>query len=248
MADDVRALTAAALVIGNELLSGKVQDTNVLSLATLLRQLGILLRRVIIVPDEIDLIASEVRALSSQHDVVFTSGGVGPTHDDLTTAAVARAFGVPVVTSPEMERMLRDHYKECFTRGHLGMALIPEGAELAASAEVAWPTIVMKNVWMLPGVPEVFNMKLPLIRERFVGGRPFVSQAVYTKMDEGHLKPLLDRVVAAHPRIEIGSYPKWFEKTYTTKITFDGVEPELVLAAVEDFVKMLPEGEPQRIA
>jgi len=127
------------------------------------------------------------------------------------------------------------------------MALIPEGAELAASAEVTWPTIVMKNVWMLPGVPEVFTMKLPLIRERFAGGQPFISQAVYTKMDEGHLKPLLDRVVAAHPGIEIGSYPKWFEETYTTKITFDGLEPALVMAAVDDFVKMLPEGEPQRI-
>jgi molybdenum cofactor synthesis domain-containing protein len=239
--------TAAALVIGNELLAGKVQDANVQCLAMLLRRLGILLRRVVIVPDEEQLIADEVRALSAQHDFVFTSGGVGPTHDDLTVAAVARAFGVSVVTSPDVERMLRAYYGDHFAEGHLGMALMPEGAELASNADAIWPTIIMKNVWMLPGVPEVFRIKLALVRERLSGGRPFVSEAVYTKMDEGHLKPLLDRIVAAHPAVEVGSYPKWHDPTYTTKITFDGLDPALVRAAAAEFVKMLPEGEPQRV-
>src|SRR2546430_2598000 len=112
MADERAPKSAAALVVGNELLSGKVQDQNVIALATVLRTLGVRLRRVVIIPDEIETIAEEVQRLSRQHDLVFTSGGVGPTHDDLTVEAVARAFGRNVVSSPVLEAMLRAHYRE----------------------------------------------------------------------------------------------------------------------------------------
>ena len=107
-----RAETAAALIIGNELLSGKVQEANLKVLARTLRELGIQLRRVVMVLDDPDEIANEVRTLAASHTWLFTSGGVGPTHDDVTISAVAKAFGVPVVMSPEMEAMLRAHYKE----------------------------------------------------------------------------------------------------------------------------------------
>jgi molybdopterin-biosynthesis enzyme MoeA-like protein len=146
-----------------------------------------------------------------------------------------------------MEAMLRAHYGERCTEGHLRMALIPEGAELASNIEVTWPTVVMRNVWLLPGIPEVFRMKIAVVRERLAGGTPFVSRAVYTKMDEGDLKPLLDRVVAAHPDVEVGSYPKWSDPTYRTKLTFDGTDPTRVGVALEAFVALLPAGEPQRI-
>jgi molybdenum cofactor synthesis domain-containing protein len=247
MADRPSARTAAVLLIGNELLSGKVQDENLVVLAKTLGQLGIRLRRVITVPDEVDIIAAEVKALSEMHTVVFTSGGVGPTHDDLTVEGVARAFGVAVVESPPMAAMLRGHYRERCNEAHLRMALIPEGAELTSNSEVAWPTIVMHNVWLLPGIPEVFRMKLVHVRERLGGGRPFVSRAVYTKLDEGELKPLLDAVVSAHPDVEVGSYPKWSDPSYRTKLTFDGEETEAVSRAVETFLKLLPAGEPQRL-
>ena len=193
------------------------------------------------------LIASEVRELSSRFSVVITSGGVGPTHDDVTIEAVALAFDVPVVTSGAMDAMLRAHYGERCTAGHLRMALIPEGSELVSNAEVTWPTVLMHNVWVLPGIPEVFRMKLALLRERLAGGVPFVSRAVYTQMDEGNLKPLLDAVVAAHPEVEIGSYPKWGDPTYRTKLTFDGRNGEAVRAAVDAFLRSLPPGEPQRV-
>jgi molybdenum cofactor synthesis domain-containing protein len=239
--------TAAALIIGNELLSGKIQEANLVGLAKLLRVLGVELRRVVMVPDEISLIASEVRALAGQHDVLFTSGGVGPTHDDVTIEAVALAFEARVVTSPVMEAMLRAHYRERCTDGHLRMALIPEGAELVSSAEITWPTVVMRNVWVFPGIPEVFRMKLPLLRDRLSGGTPFVSRAVYTKMDEGDLKPLLDRVVALHGEVEVGSYPKWFDPSYKTKLTFDGRDEIQVVHAMNTFLAMLPDGEPQKV-
>jgi len=241
--------TAAVLVVGNEILSGKVDEANVAVLARELRRLGVLLRRVVVVMDEVDAIAKEVRELSAAHDWVFTSGGVGPTHDDVTIEAVAKAFGVRVVSSPEMEGMLRAHYGERCTEGHLRMALVPEGAALEVSAEVTWPTIRLGNTWLLPGIPEVFRMKLPVVVARIRGAgaaSAFVSHAVYVKMDEGVLKPMLDAVVAAFADVSVGSYPKWLDPAYKTKVTFDGRDEARVLAARDAFVAFLPAGEPQR--
>jgi molybdenum cofactor synthesis domain-containing protein len=241
--------TAAVLVIGDEILSGKVEEANIPVLARALRELGILLRRVVVVMDDVDTIAREVTLLSREHDWLFTSGGVGPTHDDVTIEAVAKAFGVRVVTSPPMEAMLRAHYKERCTAGHLRMALIPEGASLEVTDEVRWPTIRMGNTWLMPGIPEVFRMKLPVVVARLGAARsaPFLSRAVYVKMDEGELKPLLDTVVAAFADVSVGSYPKWLDPTYRTKLTFDGRDEVRVLAARDSFVELLPRGEPQKI-
>jgi molybdenum cofactor synthesis domain-containing protein len=234
--------TAAALIIGNELLSGKIADQNLLVLARELRSLGVLLRRVVMILDEVEVIAGEVRALSATHDVVFTSGGVGPTHDDLTMEGVARAFGVPLTNAGDIEALIRRYYGERVTEGHLLMARVPSGARLVSTPAVPWPTVVMRNVWILPGVPEVFQMKLPHVRAELAGDPPFASLAVYTRLDEGDLKPLLDRVVRAHTGVEIGSYPKWHGADYRTKLTFDGLDGAQVQAARDAFVAGLPEG------
>jgi molybdenum cofactor synthesis domain-containing protein len=248
------APTAAVLVIGDEILSGKVDEANVAVLARILRPLGVLLRRVVVVMDDIDTIVREVRELSKTHDWLFTSGGVGPTHDDVTVEAVAKAFNVRVVSSPPMEAMLRAHYRERCTPGHLRMALVPEGAALEVTAEVTWPTIRFENTWLLPGIPEVFRMKIPVVVARLTqslgaaeGRHGFVSHAAYVKMDEGELKPLLDRVVATFPDVAVGSYPKWLEPSYKTKLTFDGRDEARVLSARDAFVASLPAGEPQRV-
>lgn len=233
--------TAAALIIGNELLSGKIADANVVVLARALRSLGVVFRRVVMVLDDIDAIAEEVRLLSSTHDWLFTSGGVGPTHDDVTIDAIARAFGTHVVNEPSMEAMLRAYYGEKLTEGHLLMARMPQGARLASSASMPWPTVVMKNVWVLPGVPEIFQAKIPLIRDELGADVPFVSHAVFTTLDEGTLKPMLDHVVSSHPDVEIGSYPRWSGFEYRTKLTFDGLDGEKVRSARDAFAASLPE-------
>jgi molybdopterin-biosynthesis enzyme MoeA-like protein len=241
--------SAAALVIGNELLSGKVAEANVQVLARALRGLGIELRRVVMILDDIDEIAKAVVALSSTHDWLFTSGGVGPTHDDVTVMGVAKAFGVKVVESPLLAEMLREHYKERCTEGHLRMALIPDGASLESSVDVRWPTIRFRNTWLLPGVPEIFRLKLPVAVAEIGKGndaKPFLTRAVYTKMDEGDLKPLLDDVVERFPDVGVGSYPKWQDPSYKTKLTFDGRDAARVDAARDAFVALLPAGEPQR--
>jgi len=244
MATPDRAIinSAAALLIGNELLSGKVEDRNLAPLATTLRALGIRLERAVVVADDRATIAAEVRSLAARHDVVFTSGGVGPTHDDVTLEGVAEGFGVPTEIHPHLERLLRAHYGERCTPDHLLMARAPIGSELRASLEVKWPTVVMRNVWVMPGVPELFRMKLLIVREHLVGPTQIISRALFTHMEETDLKPLLDRTVALHPRIEIGSYPKWFDASYKTQVTFDGVVESQVEAALEELIGLLPAG------
>jgi molybdopterin-biosynthesis enzyme MoeA-like protein len=143
--------------------------------------------------------------------------------------------------------MISDHYGPAATEGHMRMALVPEGAELESNEEVRWPTIRFKNVWLMPGIPEVFRMKLPVVVARIGQGTAFVSRAVYTRMDEGDLKPLLDAVVARFPDVGVGSYPKWRDPTYKTKLTFDGRDAARVDAAKDAFLATLPAGEPQRV-
>ena len=239
--------TAAALIIGNELLSGKIAEANLVVLARTLRPMGILLRRAVMILDEIDVIAHEVKELASTHDVVFTSGGVGPTHDDLTIEGVAQAFGVGVTIAKELDDLLRAYYAERITEGHLLMARIPEGARLVSSGTVQWPTVVMKNVWVLPGVPEIFKLKMPLVRDDLGSDTPFISMAVFTDLDEGQIKDLLDRTVVAHGSVEIGSYPKWNDPEYKTKLTFDGTDGDRVRAARDAFAAGLPPASVLRI-
>ncbi len=239
--------TAAALIIGNEILGGKIQESNLRQLAQLLRQLGIDLNRVSIVSDDVATISKEVAALSSSHDFLFTSGGVGPTHDDVTMEGVASAFGVPVVTDPVLEEKLRSHFGDSINENHLCLALVPKGARLLSKAESLWPATVIENVWILPGIPEVFQKKLPIVEEHLGGDLPFLSRAVYTKLDEADLAPMLNEVVRNHPTVDVGSYPTWADKKYSTKLTFDGKDGEAISRAVDEFVALLPDGEPQWI-
>ncbi|HEY3499746.1 MAG TPA: molybdopterin-binding protein [Polyangiaceae bacterium] len=235
-----KASTAALLIVGNELLSGKVVDANLGPLAQTLRALGIQLARVSVLPDELGVLTSEIRTLARAHDVLFTSGGVGPTHDDVTIDAVAAAFGTESAVDPTLAELVRKAYGERTTEDHLRLALVPKGAGLATSPDGAWPTPVYENVWMLPGVPEVFREKLATVRAWLEGPEPFVSRAVYTRLEEAGLVKLLDRIVLAHPLVEIGSYPRWFEPSYRTKITFDGRAWGPVDAATQAFLELLP--------
>jgi molybdenum cofactor synthesis domain-containing protein len=235
--------TAAALVIGNELLTGKISDANVGELARALRALGIRLSRVVMLPDDVALLASEIAELSRNYDVVFTSGGVGPTHDDVTVVAVARAFALDVVEDPVLAGLIRGVYQERTTEAHLLMARVPMGSVLCGAPEVEWPTPVTHNVWMLPGIPDLFRLKLLTVRAWLRGPAPFVSRALFLRQEEPILKPLLDQVVARHPNVEIGSYPKWFDPTYRTQITFDAETSEAAQAALDDLQSLVAPSE-----
>jgi len=226
--------TAAFLVIGNELLTGKVVEANLAPLAQTLRALGIQLVTAEIVLDDVPTLAAAVARLSAAHGLLVTSGGVGPTHDDVTMEAVAKAFGRRVVREPSLVELVQQTFGEKTTEAHLRFADVPEGALLRRAPDVSWPTPVVENVWILPGVPEVFRMKLATLRSWVVGPRPFVTRALVLKDDEVDLKEALDAVVAAHPEVSIGSYPALFNPRYRTRITFDGIREAAVLAALED--------------
>jgi len=236
--------TAAALIIGDEILSGKIREANVFELARVLRERGVELARVVVIPDTIPGIVHEVQQLSKAYDHLFTSGGVGPTHDDVTIAAIAEAFNVSVVRDPDLERALRDHYGEDVTENHLLLANVPEGVKKLWVARTPWPLTVLDNVWIMPGIPEVFRMKLEIVREHLEAGAPFVTRSVFTKLDEAALKPFLDETVSQHPEVAIGSYPRWQDPKYETKVTFDGTDRNAVERAFTDFQQKLPDGEP----
>jgi molybdopterin-biosynthesis enzyme MoeA-like protein len=226
--------TAAFLAIGNELLSGKVAEANLAPLAKTLRALGIELQTAEILLDDVPTLSAAVLRLSRAHGLVVTSGGVGPTHDDVTIEAVARAFGRKVVREPSLVELVQKTFGDKTSEAHLRFADIPEGAELRRAPDATWPTPVVENVWILPGVPEVFRMKLGTLRSWVVGPRPFVTRALVLNKDEVDLKDALDLVVAAHPTVSIGSYPALFNPRYRTRITFDGTSDTAVQAALDD--------------
>lgn len=236
------ARTAAALIIGNEILTGKVSESNVIVMAKELFALGVELRRIVVCPDEIPVIARDLRELSGTHDIVITSGGIGPTHDDVTIKAVAHAFGTTVVRSPQYEALLRTHYGERLTAMHLRMADVPEGSRLISTAQTSWPTVVMKNVYVFPGVPQIFQYKFPVMREELKDAARFFSHAVYVALDEPALAPLLDTLAAEHPHVSIGSYLHWGDDAdYRTKLTIDGRDTD----AVETCYRAMLEGIPR---
>lgn len=232
--------TAAALIIGNELLTGKIQDTNVAPLAKVLFELGIALRRVIFCTDEIEVIARDLDDLRREHDYVFTSGGVGPTHDDVTMKAIAHAFGQGLRRLPEVEELLRRFFGDRLTAHHLRMAEVPEGAELVHAADSSWPAIRVENVFILPGLPKIFRYKLAILRQELAGGAPFISRAVGTRSDEGVIAALLESLSDAHPGIAIGSYPRWDDGPVRVMVTFDGRDGDQIDHAVAALLEALP--------
>jgi molybdenum cofactor synthesis domain-containing protein len=236
-------LRAAILLIGNELLSGKVEDENARYLTRELRELGVTLGRVLVIPDVSDEIAEAVRDLSNRYDHVFTSGGVGPTHDDVTLVAVGAAFGMPVARNAELERLLRSKAGPNLHERDLRMADVPTGARLeygpgATTPPTTWPIVVVRNVWVLPGVPKIFRRKFETVRELF-RSPPIHARAVYSREGEGPIAGVLDEVVAEFPMVEVGSYPHLDTPDYCVKITLDGRDRAAVDAATEHLVRRL---------
>jgi molybdenum cofactor synthesis domain-containing protein len=233
------AKTAGIILIGNEILSGKVTDVNAAYLCRELRGLGVEVRRITVIPDEVDLIATEVRAFSREYDVVFTSGGVGPTHDDVTIEGVAKALGVPVVREPRLVQVLEGYFKGRLNEARLKMAEVPEGAELTADGELVFPAVVVRNIYILPGVPEIFRQKFDSLKERF-RETPFHLCCVYVSMGEGTLADHLNALLAGHPDLMLGSYPEFSNPEYKVKVTLESKNRGYLEEAVTDLLERLP--------
>lgn len=230
--------TAAILVIGDEILSGKVEDANARLLIGELRQLGVALRRILVVPDEVADVAAAVRELSARFDHVFTSGGVGPTHDDVTIVGIAAAFEKPVVRHPELERRLKTHFGENADESKLRMADVPENAELLEMPDWRWPVLVCGNVYVLPGVPELFRKKFLAMRERF-RVEPFFTHAIYTMEEEFDIAEALREVADANSKVAIGSYPNFATPDYRVKVTLESKDSVALGITVEAMMAKL---------
>jgi len=241
MSEVTTAPTAAILVIGDEVLSGKVEEQNARFLVRELRSLGVAVRRIEVVPDVHQEIAEAVRRASKAFDHVFTSGGIGPTHDDVTIAAIAEAFGVPVVRNADLEGMIRRASGARLFERNLRMADVPEGACLLCGEgghSGCWPVIAIANVIILPGVPSILQEQFAAIRDQFRAA-PFISRAVYSRDGEGAIAHVLDRVAADFPELAIGSYPHMDAADHKVLITIDGRDEHLVTAASEQVVRGL---------
>lgn len=234
------AKTAGILLVGNEILSGKIIDANAAFLCRELRPLGVDVRRITVIPDEVGLIAAEVAAFSREFDVVFTSGGVGPTHDDVTIEGVARGMGVPVVRHPRLRGLLERHFGDRLNEAHLKMAEVPEGAELVGE-NLRFPSIQMKNVYVLPGVPEIFREKFNALRDRF-RDEPFHLKNVFVSIGEGTLADYLNGLLRDFSTLLLGSYPEFNNPDYRVKVTLESRDRDYVERALAEFLKRLPAG------
>jgi molybdenum cofactor synthesis domain-containing protein len=233
---------AAAVVVGNEVLSAKVTEQNGALLIQRLRQRGVPLRWMAVVPDEIDAIVAAVSHARGVAMHVFTSGGIGPTHDDVTVRAVALALGRPVVKMPEIEAMVREHYGPNAPAEALRLADAPEGSHLLRQSGVWFPVLECEGVFMLPGVPQLFRVQLEAALAH-VEGEPIQLRSLYLGVGEAEIAQVLDRVALDNAEVAIGSYPV-FDRSldYKVKLTIEHAEADAVARVVERLRKELPQG------
>jgi len=239
-----RVWTAALVVIGDEILSGRTQDKNIAQVATWLNEQGIRLAEVRVVPDVIERIGEAVNALRVAHDYVFTTGGIGPTHDDITVDAIAAAFGVPVIVHPEARRILEDWYRNRpggVTEARLRMARVPEGAELIANPSSGAPGVKMGNVFIMAGVPGIAAAMLSALTGKLEGGRPVVSITVGTRAPESDVAELLRETEEANPGVAIGSYPFFKDGKYGANFVIRSEDGELARTTGEQLSERLRE-------
>ncbi len=231
--------TAAMLVIGNEILSGKVVDTNTPFLARELRSLGVSLQRILTIPDDVDEIAAAIRELQPRFDWIFTSGGVGPTHDDVTIEGIAKGLGRRVVRNDFVADRIREYQKDKTTEASLRMADFPDGVELIMDQRLGFPTIKVDNIFILPGIPQIFEAKFAALRERFAA-TPFTLRVVYTRQHEGQIAHHLNDTMAAYPELLLGSYPKIGDPEYAVKLTLESKDATYVDRALAHLLALLP--------
>ena len=243
-----RVVTACVLIIGNEILSGRTQDANLAFLAQGLNEAGIRMREARVIPDDHDVIVSTVNEVRHGFDYVFTTGGIGPTHDDITAQCMADAFGVALIVHPEARRLLESHYPP----GHLNearlrMAMVPEGAALLPNPISRAPGFQIGNVYVLPGVPSIMQGIFEQLKYRLVGGDKVLSRSVTCHLAEGTLAKDLTGLQERFPDVEIGSYPYFRRGDFGVTLVLRGTDRERLAAATDELKELVRNlgGDPQ---
>ena len=235
-----RTVTACVLIIGNEILSGRTQDTNLSHMAACLGGWGIQVREARVIPDVEAEIVAAVNEMRRRYDYVFTTGGIGPTHDDITAVSIARAFGVPLVTDSVIEaRILSRPAPPDVMASRLRMALIPEGAVLVENITGGPQGFAIENVYVMAGIPAVMQAMLASLEGKLDAGLPVKSRSVSVYVGESAIAAALSRIQEEFPDVDLGSYPFYREDCYGTSLVMRGVDEQdldLALEAVKQAI------------
>jgi len=232
--------TAGIIIIRNEILSGKIADENIAFLCRELYALGVEVRRVSIIPDLLEEIAEEVREISAAFDYVLTSGGVGPTHDDLTVEGVALAFDRALVLRDEILDVLRRFHASPISDSQRKMAMLPEGAILVGDADVLFPVTMVENVFLFPGIPSLLRRNFEDVRPRF-SGAPFSLRCLYLNCYESDVADHLSAVQGEFPEVRLGSYPRTHGEEHKVLLTLESRDGSSVERAVAVLLERLPD-------
>ena len=245
---EAKIVTACVLIIGNEILSGRTQDANLAFLAQGLNDVGIRLREARVIPDDHAVIVSTVNQVRRAFDYVFTTGGIGPTHDDITAQCVADAFGVTLILHPDAKRLLETHYPP----GHLNearlrMAMVPEGAVLLPNPISRAPGFQIGNVFVLPGVPSIMQGIFEQLKHRLAGGDKVLSRSISCHLSEGALAKDLGALQDRFADLEIGSYPYFRRGDFGVTLVLRGTERQRLATAAEELKALISRlgGDPQ---
>ena len=234
--------TAGVIIIGNEILSGRTQDLNVSYIGKNLEKLGIVLAEVIVIPDVEETIIERVRSYSEKYDYVFTTGGIGPTHDDITTASIAKAFSVKLLRNPDAVACMQRHYDPGnLTEARLKMADIPEGATLIDNPVSGAPGIQIENVFIMAGVPEIMQAMLDGLADRLIGGPPILTASVSTNLTESKLAAGMSKIQDECAEVSIGSYPYFKRGKFGVNIVLRSIDKQLLIKQSELIKELIKE-------
>ncbi|MEL6607920.1 MAG: molybdopterin-binding protein [Pseudomonadota bacterium] len=237
--------TAAMLVIGDEILSGRTRDANMHYLAGELTSLGVDLKEVRVVSDDRDAIIAAVKALSDGFDHVFTSGGIGPTHDDITADCIAAAFGDPIDVRDDARQLLADHYASTgreLNEARLRMARIPDSATLIDNPVSIAPGFKLGNVHVMAGVPSVFKAMVASVLPTITGGAPLLSETVRIDRGEGDIAGPLGTMADANPDLSIGSYPFQLDGRFGVNVVLRGTDADVLQKLAAELRAQFPDG------
>jgi len=235
-----KMVSACVLIIGNEILSGGTQDANLAFLAKGLNEVGIRLREARVIPDDSATIVGTVNEVRGKFDYVFTTGGIGPTHDDITSASIAEAFGVKLIVHPEARRILESHYPPGgLNAARLRMAQVPEGASLLPNPISRAPGFRVENVYVLPGVPQIMQAIFNELRHRLEGGAKVLSRSVSCTLGEGTIAQDLAALQERYPDVEIGSYPYFRRSDFGVTLVVRSTDRERIAAAIEELKALI---------
>jgi molybdenum cofactor synthesis domain-containing protein len=233
-------VTACVLIIGNEILSGRTQDTNLAYIATGLNSVGVTLKEARVIPDLPEAIIGTVNEVRAAFDYVFTTGGIGPTHDDITSECIAKAFGVPWTLHPEAHKIFLDHYKPGeLNEARLRMAHTPEGASLIKNAVSRAPGFRMGNVFVMAGIPRVMQAMFDAVKHDLKGGRPMLSRSVSCHLAEGIIAKGLGEIQGRFADLDIGSYPFYRRGEFGTTLVLRGRDSDRLAAGTAEVAALV---------